>query len=129
MVNNDINDDLLDCDENIVINYSYKNNEITFIEEVRQIPNQLVDDDKENIVEDNASKEFSYLLKVVDHKTKATMYYDVKLARVEIAKSEEKPITGNDVINEKLEVIAALDEDNPFSTEFETPKDLIKNEK
>ena len=130
MVNNEIEEDLLDCDENIIINYNYMNNEIFFIEKMRQSPRQLVDDEKENIVEDSNCREFTYLLQVIDHEAKATMYYDVKLARVEIAKDEEKkPISNSGVVNEDLEVIADLDEDNPFITEFDTPKDLIKNEK
>ena len=57
---------------------------------------------------------------MVDKETRSTMYYDVKLARVEIEKKEDSGPLG-----EHLEVIGKLyDEDeNPFGTEFDDPAD------
>lgn len=74
-------------------------------------------------------KEFTYLLKVIDHATNSIMYYDVNLARVEIAKAKEI-VTDDGSLSEHLEVITKLDDedDNPFNTEFDIPEDYKKKE-
>ena len=56
------------------------------------------------------------------------MYYDVKLARVEVEKKEET-VTEDKSLGEHLEVIAELDDENPFNTEFDIPEDYKKKEK
>ena len=56
------------------------------------------------------------------------MYYDVKLARVEVEK-KEKTVTEDKLLGEHLEVITKLDDDdNPFNTEFDIPEDYKKKE-
>lgn len=62
-----------------------------------------------------------YTLKVVDHETNSVAYYDVKLARVEIGKKEDKGLQ-----EKRLEVIEELDDDedeNPFDTKFDDAED------
>ena len=103
----------------LVLNFIYGNNEISLVQEsdcikIKSIVNDEVEAD---------GKEFTYLLKVIDHATNSIMYYDVNLARVEIAKTEEI-VTDDDLLSEHLEVIAELDDedDNPFETEFGDPQ-------
>lgn len=72
-------------------------------------------------------KEYTYLLKVIDHTTNSVMYYDVKLARVEVEKKEETG-TEDKSLGEHLEVITKLDDENPFNTEFDIPEDYKKKE-
>ena len=126
---NKIEDDLMDCDEQLTLFFVHGNNEIVLREDTSYTPRQLVDDQKENINESGTIKEKTYLLTVVDKETKATMYYDVKLARVEMEKSEEVKIENTDSLSEHLEVIAKLDDDNPFDTDFDEPIDKEEKDK
>lgn len=121
---NKIEDDLLNCDEKLVLGFTHENNEIILSEETKYTPKQLVDDEKENINESGTVKERTYLLIVKDKDTKSTMYYDIKLARVELEKKTENNNEENNSLSEDLEVIAVYDEDeeNPFDTEFEDAK-------
>ena len=60
-------------------------------------------------------------MKVVDHETNSVAYYDVKLARVEIEKKEDKELQ-----EKRLEVIEELDDeedDNPLDIEFDDAED------
>ena len=54
------------------------------------------------------------------------MYYDVKLARVEMEKNKNTEINSENSLDEHLEVIAKLDDDNPFDTEFDEPEEYKK---
>ena len=103
----------------LVLNFIYGNNEISLVQESDCIKRKSIVNDE---VEADG-KEFTYLLKVIDHATNSIMYYDVNLARVEIAKTEEI-VTDDDLLSEHLEVIAELDDedDNPFETEFGDPQ-------
>ena len=122
-----LEDDLIDCDENLTLFFVHQSNEIMLIEETSCKPRQLVNDQKENIGESGTVKEKTYSLKVYDRETKSTMFYDVKLARVELEKDITSGVEENDSLSEHLEVIAKLDDDNPFDTEFEdSPLDYSK---
>ena len=124
---NKIEDDLLDCDETLALFFAYQNDDITLIEKTSYKPRQLVDDQKENINESGTVKEKTYLLKVFDRDTKSAMFYDVKLARVELEKNV--PVACDDSLSEHLEVIAKLDnDDNPFNTDFDDPVDSEKKD-
>ena len=103
----------------LILNFIYGNNEISLVQESDCIKRKSIVNDE---VEADG-KEFTYLLKVIDHATNSIMYYDVNLARVEIAKTEEI-VTDDDLLSEHLEVIAELDDedDNPFETEFGDPQ-------
>ena len=108
----------------LVLNFIYGNNEISLVQESNCIKREsIVDDEVET-----GGKEFTYLLKVIDHTTNSVMYYDVKLARVEVEKKEET-VTEDKSLGERLEVIAELDDENPFNTEFDIPEDYKKKEK
>jgi hypothetical protein len=125
---NKIEDDLLDCDETLTLFFARQSNDITLIEETSYKPRQLVDDQKENINESGTVKEKTYLLKVFDRETRSTMFYDVKLARVELEK--DVPVAGDGSLSEHLEVIAKLDDDdNPFDTDFDDPVDSKKKDR
>ena len=103
----------------LILNFIYGNNEISLVQESDCIKRKSIVNDE---VEADG-KEFTYLLKVIDHATNSIMYYDVNLARVEIAKTEEI-VTDDDLLSEHLEGIAELDEedDNPFEKEFGDPQ-------
>lgn len=103
----------------LILNFIYGNNEISLVQESDCIKRKSIVNDE---VEADG-KEFTYLLKVIDHATNSIMYYNVNLARVEIAKTEEI-VTDDDLLSEHLEVIAELDDedDNPFETEFGDPQ-------
>ena len=103
----------------LILNFIYGNNEISLVQESDCIKRKSIVNDE---VEADG-KEFTYLLKVIDHATNSIMYYDVNLARVEIAKTEEI-VTDDDLLSEHLEVIAELDDEdhNPFETEFGDPQ-------
>ena len=109
----------------LILNFIYGNNEISLVQESDCIKREsIVDDEVET-----GGKEFTYLLKVIDHTTNSVMYYDVKLARVEVEK-KEKTVTEDKLLGEHLEVITKLDDgDNPFNTEFDIPEDYKKKEK
>ena len=113
----------MDCDEKLVLFFVHENNEIYLTEETSLKPRQLVDDNKETANASGSIKEKTYFLKIVDNDTKSVMYYDAKLARVEMQKVSENQTTESAPISEDLEVIAAYDEDeeNPFNTDFEDP--------
>ena len=123
ITNYDIRDDLLDCDEEFVVTLTHENNEIQLIEKTNCYPKQDVDCLINDVDFGGVEKDFSYVLKVIDHKTKSTMYFDVKLARVEIAEKKEPQQIPDENINEHLEVIAKLDDDDTFETEFGDPVD------
>ena len=124
-----IEDGLMDCDEKLTLFFVHQDNEIMLIEETSYKPTQLVDDQKENINEGGTIKEKTYLLKVYDRETKSTMFYDVKLARVELEKDMKIDVEEENQLSERLEVIAKLDDDNPFDTEFEdSPLEYSKND-
>ena len=107
----------------LVLNFIYGNNEISLVQESNCIKREsIVDDEVET-----GGKEFTYLFKVIDHTTNSVMYYDVKLARVEVEKKEET-VTEDKSLGERLEVIAELDDENPFNTEFDIPEDYKKKE-
>ena len=107
----------------LVLNFIYGNNEISLVQESDCIKREsIVDDEVET-----GGKEYTYLLKVIDHTTNSVMYYDVKLARVEVEKKEET-VTEDKSLGERLEVIAELDDENPFNTEFDIPEDYKKKE-
>ena len=107
----------------LVLNFIYGNNEISLVQESDCIKREsIVDDEVET-----GGKEFTYLFKVIDHTTNSVMYYDVKLARVEVEKKEET-VTEDKSLGERLEVIAELDDENPFNTEFDIPEDYKKKE-
>ena len=108
----------------LILNFIYGNNEISLVQESDCIKREsIVDDEVET-----GGKEYTYLLKVIDHTTNSVMYYDVKLARVEVEK-KEKTVTEDKLLGEHLEVITKLDDgDNPFNTEFDTPEDYKKKE-
>ena len=124
--NYDIKDDLLDCDEEFILTFTHKNNEIQLIEKTNYYPKQMVDCLINDVEMSGVEKEFNYVLKITNNKTKSTMYYDVNLARVEVKETSSK---SDESINEHLEVIAALDDENPFITEFEDPIDIKENDK
>ena len=109
----------------LVLNFIYGNNEISLVQESDCIKREsIVDGEVET-----GGKEFTYLLKVSDHTTNSVMYYDVKLARVEVEK-KEATVTEDKSLGEHLEVITKLDDgDNPFNTEFDIPEDYKKKEK
>lgn len=108
----------------LVLNFIYGNNEISLVQESDCIKREsIVDDEVET-----GGKEFTYLFKVIDHTTNSVMYYDVKLARVEV-ENKEKTVTEGKLLGEHLEVITKLDDDdNPFNTEFDIPEDYKKKE-
>lgn len=110
----------------LILNFTYGNNEISLVQESDCIKRKSIIDDEA----ESSGKEFTYLLKVIDHTTNSIMYYDVKLARVEVEKKEEIAVEDNS-LSEHLEVIAKLDDedDNPFNTEFDIPEDYKKKEK
>ena len=110
----------------LVLNFIYGNNEISLVQESDCIKRKSIIDDEVEA----SGKEFTYLLKVIDHTTNSIMYYDVKLARVEVEKKKEIAVEDNS-LSEHLEVIAKLDDedDNPFNTEFDIPEDYKKKEK
>lgn len=124
-----VEDDLLDCDEKLSLFFVSGNNEIMLSEETSYSPKQLVDDQKENINESGTVKEKTYSLKVYDRDTKSTMYYDVKLARVEMEKVKASGFRDDGSLSEHLEVIAKLDDDNPFDTDFDEPVEKEEKEK
>ncbi len=124
-----IEDDLMDCDEKLTLFFVHQDNEIMLIEETSYKPTKLVDDQKENTNEGGTIKEKTYLLKVYDRETKSAMFYDVKLARVELEKELKIGVEEENPLSEHLEVIAKLDDDNPFGTEFEdSPLEYSKND-
>ena len=107
----------------LILNFIYGNNEISLVQESNCIKREsIVDDEVET-----GGKEFTYLFKVIDHTTNSVMYYDVKLARVEVEKKEEI-VTEDKSLGKHLEVIAELDDENPFNTEFDIPEDYKKKE-
>ena len=109
--------------EQFIVNLTYKNNEISLVQETEPTRRKsIIDDDIST-----GGKDFSYLLKVIDHETNAVMYYDIKLARVEV---EKKIMPTDELLDEHLEVITEIDweNDNPFETEFDTPEDYRKEE-
>ena len=109
----------------LILNFIYGNNEISLVQESDCIKRKSITGDEV----DASGKEFTYLLKVIDHTTNSIMYYDVKLARVEVEK-KEKTVTEDKLLGEHLEVITKLDDgDNPFNTEFDIPEDYKKKEK
>ena len=57
------------------------------------------------------------------------MYYDVKLARVEMEKVKASDFRDDGSLSEHLEVIAKLDDDNPFDTDFDEPAEKEEKEK
>ena len=118
---NKIEDDLLNCDEKLILCFTHENNEIVLTEEISYSPKERADDKKENIDNSGKIKERTYLLIVKDNDTKSTMYYDVKLARVELEKKAKNTNEDSNSLSEDLEVIAVYDEDdeNPFDIEFE----------
>ena len=103
----------------LILNFIYGNNEISLVQESGLMKRKSIVNDEVEA----GGKEFTYLLKVIDHATNSIMYYDVNLARVEVAKNE-KVVTDDDSLSEHLEVIAKLDDedDNPFNTEFDNPQ-------
>ena len=128
ITHSNVEDELLDCDEKLSLFFVSGNNEVMLSEETSYSPRQLVDDQKENINESGTIKEKIYSLKVYDRDTKSTMFYDVKLARVEM----EKEVLGfkdDGSLSEHLEVIAKLDDDNPFDTDFDEPVEKEEKEK
>ena len=108
--------------EKFCLFFTHENNEMVLVEDTCYGTKESFDIQNEKVVEGGLVKERTYMLKVVDKETKSTMYYDVKLARVEIEKD-------NDSLSEHLEVIAKLDDENPFDTEFDDPEDLKKIDK
>ena len=115
LTNTKIDDDPISKKEQFILNFSHKNNEISLVEEAGLIKRASILDDQI----EKGGKEFTYLLKVIDHNTNTTMYYDVKLARVEMEKSEGEMEEKENKLGEHLEVIAAYDEENPFDIDFE----------
>ena len=116
-------DDPSNIKEQFILNCTHKNNEISLVEETGLMKrSSIVDDEVEK-----SGQEFTYLLKVIDHNTNTTMYYDVKLARVEMEKNEINEVSNDDSLSEHLEVIAKLDDENPFDTEFDEPSDVKKD--
>ena len=103
----------------LILNFIYGNNEISLLQESDCIKRKSIIDDEIEA----GGKEFTYLLKVIDHTTNSVMYYDVKLARVEVEK-KEKTIE-DETLSEHLEVITVYDEDeeDPFNINFEDAKD------
>lgn len=81
----EVKDDQLDCDEKLTLFFESGNNEICLEEETSNTPRQV--NDKEKTVRDK-----TYMLKVYDKETKATMYYDVVLARVELEKKGDSVV-------------------------------------
>ena len=83
----------------------------------------IIKHEKDEVIYENG-KEHEYELKVLDHETKSTMYYETKLVRVEVEKDEEKT-TNVEPLEEHMEVIAELDDEdeNPFQIEFEEIKE------
>ena len=115
-------DDPSNNKEQLILNFTHKNNEISLVEETGVIKRSSILD---NEIE-KGGQEFTYLLKVIDHNTNTTMYYDVKLARVEMEKNKNTEINSENSLDEHLEVIAKLDDDNPFDTEFDEPEEYKK---
>ena len=105
------------------MNYTHKNNEISLVEETGLMKRSSILDDEN----EKGGQEFTYLLKVIDHNTNTTMYYDVKLARVELEKNGNVDINNEDSLCQHLEVIAKLDDENPFDAEFDEPEDYKKD--
>ena len=111
----DIKEDLTDGGGSLLLTFTHNNNEIMLFEETEHLS-------KQNTNNDGNVSEFKYLLKVFDHDTNSIMYYETKLMRVEIAKCDDE----RDNLSEHLEVIAVLDDENPFDTDFEIPEDYKK---
>ena len=119
LTNTKNDDDTINETHQLILNFIYGNNEISLVQESGLMRRKsIVDDEVET-----GGKEFTYLLKVIDHATNSVMYYDVKLARVEVEK-KEKTIE-DDTLSEHLEVITVYDEDeeDPFNIDFEDTKD------
>lgn len=116
-------DDPSNKKEQFILNYTHKNNEISLVEETGLMKRSSILDDEN----EKGGQEFTYLLKVIDHNTNTTMYYDVKLARVELEKNGNVDINNEDSLCQHLEVIAKLDDENPFDTEFDEPEDYKKD--
>ena len=112
----EMQDSLSNGSERLLLFFTSGNNEICLEEEVSNSPRKI--GDKEKTISDK-----SYMLKVYDRETKAIMYYNTVLARVELEKKEDGVSDGS--LIEDLEVIAVYDEDeeNPFDTEFNEPED------
>lgn len=115
LVKKDIKEDLTDGGGSLLLTFTHNNNEIMLFEETEHLS-------KQNTNNDGNVSEFKYLLKVFDHDTNSIMYYETKLMRVEIAKCDDE----RDNLSEHLEVIAVLDDENPFDTDFEIPEDYKK---
>ena len=115
VVNEKANIDPMKIKEQLILNYTYGNNEVSLVQETGLVKRKSIVNDELDL----GGREYSYLLKVVNHETNATMYYDVKLARVEMEKKEEIE-SDDDSLAEHIEVIAPLDEDedDPFDTDF-----------
>lgn len=100
--------------EDLTLSFIKDNNEIFFTQNSKLF--------KRNN-DEQGGKEFLYGLKVIDHNAQAIMYYKIELQRVEIAKKEEANVVEDEPLEEHLEVIAQLDEDDVFKTEFGDPVD------
>ena len=126
MTNTKNDEDPINDKHQFILNFIYGNNEISLVQESGLLKRKAIVDDEV----ETGGKEFTYLLKVIDHATNSTMYYDVKLARVEIEKKEET-VVDDYPLSEHLEVITVYDEeeDNPFKTDFDDPIDDVENEK
>ena len=125
LANNKIDDDPINNKKQLILNYTYENNEISLVQEVGAIKQKSILDDELS----TGGREFTYLLKVIDHDTNTTMYYKCDLERVEAPNQKEIAVDDNP-LSEHLEVIAKLDDedDNPFNTEFDIPEDYKKKE-
>lgn len=106
-------------DEALTLKFTHGNNEITLCEETSYGPRRLIEPLSEIHSQGDTTKERMYTMKVVDHETNSVAYYDVKLARVEIEKKEDKELQ-----EKRLEVIEELDDEdeNPFNVKFDTPE-------
>ena len=103
-------------DEALTLKFTHGNCEITLCEETSYGPRRLIEPLSEIRSQGGSMKERMYTLKVADHETNSVAYYDVKLARVEIEKKEDKGLQ-----EKRLEVIEELDDEdeNPFDTKFD----------
>lgn len=125
LTNTKVDDDPINKKEQLIINYTYENNEISLVQEAGAIKRKSILDDELS----TGGREFTYLLKVIDHNTNTTMYYKCDLERVE-APNQKEIVVNDNPLSEHLEVIAKLDDedDNPFNTEFDIPEDYKKKE-
>lgn len=115
VVNEKTNPDPMKIKEQLILSYTYGNNEVSLVQETGLVKRKSIVDDELDL----GGREYSYLLKVINHETNASMYYDVKLARVEMEKKEKIEPEDNS-LTEHIEVIVPIDEEeNPFETDFE----------